>query len=727
MIEKLINNKDFEKIYELIKESQLDPMAKIINNNTIAHIAAVNNNDLIIKYLVSKYPESLEKVDGNGNSAIHILANYGYTDLLKYCLKANGNYVNVNNYNNETVLFGLCKSNNVSMLSWIIGNIKNIVINQVSNYGETILTILINKDYDMKLIDSILDKNPDLGIPKSQPPLVKAIKLGTINIVNRLISNGANVNIKPSNFKTPLIVAVEYNYIDIVKALVAAKADINYTGAEGDDNIMNIALSHRNNDIISLLLESGINLEQTNRFLETPVHYVCSFNKRTRKGLSLDIVASILYYGDLNQQNIDGDTALHYLLENWNWRDFNIILKEKELNIFAKNKDGKTPLSYVSNYDLTDFIGMITNSYLKQLKANNITIPGCKSDITNSKCMINIKKNILKTQESTISLKKVKNIGSNIKLIEGAYTNNGKFNSDLLHNIVYTLIVIKKYDNLFIPYRYSFKDKMINDKMLAITNDMYYNKSETIISDIIRIYNENFYSFLPYLILWKNRNIYYINSELEFYLQKCLLSKKVRFIYLKLTLIPSESGTHANIIIYDKKKGMLERFEPYGNVPYLDVEKLDIFLENRLGKIFKKHTNSFSYISPKLSAKTIGYQVLSNDSDNANKKLGDPFGFCLAWTLWYLEMRLQNPDTPSDILIKQSIDKILAKGGKSNNKINDFIRNYANDLDNEKNKFMTAAGIAKENAYDLVPEDTDLDKIIDNVSKEFGKLVIDRI
>ena len=727
MINELINNKKFDKIYKLLKQNKLDPMKRILHNNTIAHIAAVNNNSKIIKYLANTYPESLEKMDDNGNTAIHILAIYGYIDLLKHCLKNNNNYANLSNSKNESVLHMFAKSKQASIFDWIIKNISNIDINKVSNYGETALTLLIDNNDN---INNLLLKKPDLTVPKRNPPLIKAIESGNIKTINKLLKHDADVNIISSDFKTPLIVAVEKSYDDIVDKLIKLGANIDYQGAEGDDNLVNIGLYNKNNNVLGMLLEHGVNLDQTNRYLETPLHYVTSLNKKKRDGLSLDIVASMIYSGNLNKQNINGDTPLHLFLKNYDWKDFNIILKDKELDIFAKNKYSKTPLSYISSYDMTDFISIVTKNYLKQLKENNVTIPGCKSDISNSRCLSNIRKKIMKTHESTLNTNVVKEHDNDIKLIKGVYTNIGKFNSDLLHNIIYTLIVIKRQSNLFIPYRYSFKDKMINDKMLTVTNDMFYNKSEKIISDITRVYDENFYSFLPYLILWKNKDVYYINSELEFYLQKCLLSNKIRYIYLKLTLIPSNSGTHANIMIYDKKTGILERFEPYGNVPYLDVEKLDSFLENKLGTIFERFNSTFKYLSPKFSIKSVGYQVLSNDSDNTNKKMGDPFGYCLAWTLWYLEMRIHNPDLSPKKLVEKSMNIIISDNShnnKSDNKFINFIRNYASELDEQKNKFLLDCGISKENIYNLIPTDQDLDKIIDNINKEFGKLVIERI
>ena len=41
----------------------------------------------------------------------------------------------------------------------------------------------------------------------------------------------------------------------------------------------------------------------------------------------------------------------------------------------------------------------------------------------------------------------------------------------------------------------------------------------------------------------------------------------------------SPSG-HANILIFDKKTGILDRFEPHGNIPFLEIECDGVWYNN---------------------------------------------------------------------------------------------------------------------------------------------------
>jgi hypothetical protein len=145
-----------------------------------------------------------------------------------------------------------------------------------------------------------------------------------------------------------------------------------------------------------------------------------------------------------------------------------------------------------------------------------------------------------------------------------------------------------------------------------------------------------------------------------------------RFIFIPI-IVYENSGleSHANILIYDTKTKELERFEPHGNKfrgkkDYADWNKLDfeieyVFLNN--GIEIKK------YYKPLDFCPRLGFQSLERDDVIES----DPAGFCKTWIIWYLELRLKNPDISREKVISGSIQKIKQDptGFKS------FIRNYS--------------------------------------------------
>ena len=122
----------------------------------------------------------------------------------------------------------------------------------------------------------------------------------------------------------------------------------------------------------------------------------------------------------------------------------------------------------------------------------------------------------------------------------------------------------------------------------------------------------------------------------------------------------------------------IERFDPYGNTENLD-SKIDYVLEEEL-----TWNTGFSYIPPSKLMTVASLQQLANENNLFNTKPGDFGGFCLAWSLWFIEHKIINPSISSKILIRKTIDKIM----KSEQSLIEYIRNYANNLNEYRFKFM---------------------------------------
>ena len=88
------------------------------------------------------------------------------------------------------------------------------------------------------------------------------------------------------------------------------------------------------------------------------------------------------------------------------------------------------------------------------------------------------------------------------------------------------------------------------------------------------------------------------------------------------------------------------------------------------------------YYTPEDFCPIKGYQLYNNVLGKNNTLENDPGGFCAAWSIHYIDLRLSNPDVEPEKLIKRSIDDILKK--ELNNKTKSVgglfkrsIRNYS--------------------------------------------------
>ena len=75
----------------------------------------------------------------------------------------------------------------------------------------------------------------------------------------------------------------------------------------------------------------------------------------------------------------------------------------------------------------------------------------------------------------------------------------------------------------------------------------------------------------------------------------------------------------------------------------------------------------------------IGFQQLEGREDSSGfKSFG---GNCIMWALWYMDLRLSNPDVPRDILIKSAWKKI-----KNDGSFKVFINSYHHFLSKQIRK-----------------------------------------
>jgi hypothetical protein len=425
---------------------------------------------------------------------------------------------------------------------------------------------------------------------------------------------------------------------------------------------------------------NDLNFNKKNNVLNTPIYYLIKnitierkkYNEKNSKLKKL--FRLFVDHSDLTNKNIKNTTPLHLIIEHKLWKDVSDILTKKSIDITTINTSHQTPLSYLNDNELYGFVPLLNN--------------------------------ISNLEQKPIDAK------LQIYLPTTKKTNFGLFNADTIHNTIYLMYILNNYKNVSIPIQYPITDKIINDKKFiwSFTNDT------DIIYATISMYTDFFYCIMPWIIFWKNSQKYYMHDDLVFLIKRSLYDKSIRFILLKMSLIPQPDALHANIIIFDKKTNRLIRFEPYGDWELIDMTQFD----ELLCKIFMKATkiNNIKMIRPTFFLNDNKFQTASN-GDN-EKTLGDPQGYCLAWCFWFLELKLKNPDVDEKILTNNALENILVLYDKNhNNPLLSYIREYAHKLDSEKNKILKDIGFSDHELYELKYTDNKLEKIGKYVEQYF--------
>jgi len=162
---------------------------------------------------------------------------------------------------------------------------------------------------------------------------------------------------------------------------------------------------------------------------------------------------------------------------------------------------------------------------------------------------------------------------------------------------------------------------------------------------------------------------YIIPNHISSKLIECRKNKQVRFYVLPIILKLSDSDSHANVIIIDNKTKTIEMYEPHG----LKFLSKDIFYDieyhiRHLTNILLNKNTQFRFKNVHYKC-PIGFQT-------KQAKIRDGSSYCVAWTLFFIHIRLYNLDLSTTQIIA-FLDTFEP------NKLDIYIRQYMTLIDNE--------------------------------------------
>lgn len=173
----------------------------------------------------------------------------------------------------------------------------------------------------------------------------KACKDGSLDIIEKLLTPRkllglslnahANVSDKDLNGRTALHYAV--NHVEIIDFLLSKGADINEKDNEGNTPLIESLRPGSNKNTIEYIIEKGADLNLKNNKGDTPLHKACMWT-------DIDFVKLLIEKGaDINATNHIGNTPLHEAVFSENIEAVKLlVIRGADVN--AKNNDGTTPL-----------------------------------------------------------------------------------------------------------------------------------------------------------------------------------------------------------------------------------------------------------------------------------------------------------------------------------------------------------------------------------------------
>ena len=168
--------------------------------------------------------------------------------------------------------------------------------------------------------------------------LMFAVKSGKSEVVDYLLKNNADVNIRNKFGITPLHLAVRKNALNLVEHILRYGADINITDNYEQTPLFD-AIQENNAQMIAFLIDNKAYMNQQNQEGRTPL-MVATFKKERQEAL----ITLLKYGAKVNMTDHNGRTALMHAINNNNGAMMDILLKAGAEFNNAYGLDFVTPL-----------------------------------------------------------------------------------------------------------------------------------------------------------------------------------------------------------------------------------------------------------------------------------------------------------------------------------------------------------------------------------------------
>lgn len=693
------------EIFSLIKKKKFDYFLKFVYDNenidldiydqtynyVIHYLILFDRNDIIEK-LLNKKRLRLDVVDIDGKNILYNIIKFNYIDILNTIIKFDSKTIGVSIIDNidksgSTGLHYCCIFNNNEAAKILIDNNADVNINDSRNKNFFQIGLEYKRNnillYGLKKIKDNVFK---IKYKDGNTLLQESIEYKNNEIINYFLSleiskkyiDNQNIEFGLSALHQSIILKNN----NLSKKLIDMGADFNLIDNLGN-TIIHYCIIEENFDFLENLINdyirdvNKINLNIPNLNGNTPLHlFLFKMGNKDDISIYKNILLKIIENTNINIQNNNNISSFNLLLKYNFWKDDNIksILKNgnNPINLFLKDSNNENLYDKVK--DNQEIIDIVVDSYynnlLKVKENKEVDIPWekyCASrDLDNLVKILNKKKlknleyyckeeirNVIEKKERSIPIHKKINLS-----IDSGIYKDGCFYTGSTIDILFGLLYLFENNlsiDLILQYPLTQNDDLLN----------YYNK--------IGISNNLKKEFMNIEIIWTFQKLIY-----PLYFENLLLNSintDNKFIVIPIG-IELEQGSHANILIIDKSKLLIERFEPNGrnhpNGLYYNPKLLDSLLSLK----FKDILPNYKYVSPINYLPVIGFQMLETLQDKKCKKISDPNGFCAIWCVWWAEKKITNNKYSSELLALNLIEQIKIEN-KSFKKI---IRNYSQKI-----------------------------------------------
>lgn len=606
----------------------------LMNGNYLFHYLILTNNLKGLKL----YNHKIFKFNNDGLNGLMLAAKEKKYDILNYFLEK---------YKNKKFIYAALDEKLMTFLYYMSPTDPeyNMIINNHDLYWKSLF--IFTTPNNICPLDLLFSNG----------------KYNTIkNIINKIDFNYKSYISQPYHFNLLFNNNLKDNKIEKILDLLEEKDNkiLEYTDETGYDISHGIVLNE-NMDLLKYIIKKRG--EKLDRYTAITANHI--FIIAYKEGVKTNDykMAEYILENVMNNHNYDetdmyGNNLVHFILKIRLMKKGNYAIENKILSKYKHwgriNMDKKTPFDFIINLDYKKYHKFLTN------KPNNI----------------NINNNIDKKWLKYIKDLPIDVNDDNVRMINSPYAHSNMFQAKFTDIGIFSIYLNEKYN----------KNKGKNNGTLNGTLYMpiYYG------DDVTPEWNDDmalpdnmlkFYNNYPWIIIWNDDNNYWIHPKLISLINKNKTNYDASFVFISLR-VPN-GGLHAALIFFDFNTNQIQRFDPYGDTTNIDGQ-MDEILEEKLAK-----PTNMKYCGPDCYFPVSGFQTLSDENNDMNQKMGDFGGYCLAWSIWYVEHKMINLKVNPKDLIRKTLNRFMSM----NIKPMEYIRNYANYISKFRIEYLKKIGI----------------------------------
>ncbi|WP_164503859.1 ankyrin repeat domain-containing protein [Rickettsiales endosymbiont of Stachyamoeba lipophora] len=386
---------DTEKALNLIAKSDEDKPKKFDVNKildqdsqqTALHIAAFYGHEDLVTRLIEEYKADVDIKDINLNTALHLATRFNHTNVASLLARKVAKIDALNNTNFTALDLAVYHEDDKTANAIITVLKEKLSSEELAKNLDYALHIATSDSKLHSMVRLLVNSGAKCTYKDNQQcnPLHRAFKLQQQNTAEFLINNGANVEAIDGLAQTPLHYAAAYNFETTAKLIMQK---INPNNVDPYDikgfTPLYLAALLGNLALVKILSENGAALnaltkEKKGKKAQTALHIAASKGHTeivSYLALLPNIDPSILdyalrtalhkaaYYGkfevvrvlttapkhiDVNIQDNDGWTALHYAVKKGHTEIAKYLVQHSKANINLKNHKGKIAFDCISD------------------------------------------------------------------------------------------------------------------------------------------------------------------------------------------------------------------------------------------------------------------------------------------------------------------------------------------------------------------------------------------